>query len=79
MPRNFPAKKEIFNNDTALRFQRITTKNYFGHGVTLEIKSSTANVIPLTSKVLPSPFHKVVSPWRWCSRMTTGTSVTANI
>lgn len=48
---------------------------YLGQGVTLEIRSSTASVIPLTSSTLPSPFHSVENPCRWLRRTITGSRV----
>ena len=54
---------------------QIWLPTYFGHGVIFEIKSSTANDMPRTNKQLPSPFHSVVTPCRWCKWMITGTSV----
>lgn len=40
----------------------ITHYAYLGHGVTLEIKSSTPNDSPRINNVDPRPFHKVVIP-----------------
>lgn len=52
-----------------------TFATYFGHGVIFDTKSSTASVMPRTSKQLPRPFHSVVTPCRWCRCTITGTSV----
>lgn len=56
-----------------------TTLAYFGHGVNLEMTSSTARVIPRTSRILPMPFHNVVTPCLWCRWTMTGTSVSGTM
>lgn len=55
------------------------TLAYFGHGVNLEMTSSTARVIPRTSRILPMPFHNVVTPCLWCRWTMTGTSVSGTM
>lgn len=61
--------EDIVNLDCLANFHWLKVclaATYFGHGVNLENTSSTAKDIPRTSKQLPSPFHKVVTPCRWC-------------
>lgn len=60
---------------TERRAFRSMVSPYFCHGVIFEIRSSTANVIPLTSRTEPIPFHSVFIPWVWCKRSITGTRV----
>lgn len=70
---HFPVGKEI-----CIRFcirQGHACRTYFGHGVTFDIRSSTANDMPRTKRQLPSPFHSVVIPCRWCKWIMTGSKV----